>query len=364
MKYIYLFMALISSSTLFAQNINQIIKKHFPSANEPGGIALIKQNNEQTSHSFGLAHITAQKQINDSTHFRMASVSKQITAMAIYQLIRENKLSFDTKISTFFPQLKSETKDISVGQLINHTSGILDYEDLMPNDLKEQLSDADVLALIVPVDSVYFEAGSQFKYSNTAYCLMTLIVEKISGLTYPQFVESKLFKKQGITSARVYTSAMDIRNRAYGYHPVKGEFKFADQSFTSATKGDGGVYISALELSQWADRSNSFYDAQFFSDLETNKSQVSEGVYYSLGWFFSKTSTGNLVLFHSGESTGFRNIVVFEPHQNKLTLTFTNRDDLKIADFFEEINKNTKIKGIEEPLFLWLSKVYSHQLNR
>src|SRR5690606_1992104 len=130
----------------------------------------------------------------------------------------------------------------------------------------------------------------------------------------------------------------------------------------SATRGDGGVYISANEFTKWISKNNPLFTTQFYKDLEQYAIHVKDDVYYSLGLFFTKDAD-KLTLFHSGESTGFHNIFIFQPKQDRGLILFTNRDDLKIVDIFNQAMKqeNYVIPNINEPLFLWLSKVYSNE---
>ncbi|VTP97042.1 serine hydrolase domain-containing protein [Sphingobacterium daejeonense] len=125
----------------------------------------------------------------------------------------------------------------------------MDYEGLIPVNQKDQLSDLDVLKIIEPLDSVYFQPGSKWRYSNTGYCLLALIIEKVSGKNYSNYVNEKIFSVFGMRNSLVYNPEDKISNRAFGYHLQNDKFRFADQSLTSATKGDGGVYTSAGRIS-------------------------------------------------------------------------------------------------------------------
>src|SRR5690606_13696472 len=177
--------------------LEDLIKEYYPKDNDPGIVLQVYDNNNKTIYAKGqgIADLKSGRKIDVHTNFRMASVSKQVTAAAIYQLIKENKIDVNTaKLSDFFPKLKGEIRNATIPQLLNHSSGVGDYEEIIPKGLKKQLRDSDVLKLIEPLDRVYFSPGTKFRYSNTAYCLMALIVEKVSGQGFSEFVWDHFFK--------------------------------------------------------------------------------------------------------------------------------------------------------------------------
>lgn len=366
MKYIILFcMFTLVAKPLLAQNQSSVVLQHYKLPNEPGGIAFCSLNSVETFTPFGLANMETAEPVKSITNFRMASVSKQITAMSVQLLIRNHLLSFHSPIKDFLPELPHSTRDITINHLLQHSSGIWDYEALIPEKQQVQLSDKDVLQLVSDKDSVYFKAGTKFRYSNTGYCLLALIIERISKENYSDFVAQHIFKPLSMSNSLVYDSSSNITNRAFGYHPVANTFKFADQSITSATKGDGGVYTSAQEYLKWLSAQNPLFDSLYWKALKERKIYIRDNVYYSLGWFITLDHNGNISsMFHSGESTGFHNIVLYQPLLKNTYGIFTNRDDNKIAGLFEEIlEKHTaKPKVIHLPLFDWLSKIYASEL--
>jgi CubicO group peptidase (beta-lactamase class C family) len=231
---------------------------------------------------------------------------------------------------------------------------------------KDQLSDLDVLKIIEPLDSVYFQPGSKWRYSNTGYCLLALIIEKVSGKNYSNYVTEKIFNVFEMRNSLVYNPEDKIRNRAYGYHLQDDKFKFADQSLTSATKGDGGVYTSAEEYLLW---NSKYFQAlgsisSFSIFFKNNLAPINQDISYSYGKFVGKDNLGNTVYFHSGESTGFNNFALSIPDRNIHISLFSNRDDQKIVSFIDDLLKelDIQIKGLEgKSVFNWLSSVYMNE---
>lgn len=349
----------------FAQSLQYVVQQHYPHAGEPGGIAFAALNGKIELFAFGKGDLSKNIAIGGETSFRMASVSKQFTAMATYLLIKQGILSFETPIREILTELPEVTQPITIDDLIQHTSGIWDYEEVIPKGQQKQLSDTDVLHLVSGVDSVHFPAGSRFRYSNTGYCLLAVIVERVSKMDYPTFAAKHIFKPAGLAKALVYNPDRIIPFRAYGYHPITSGFQFADQSLTSATKGDGGVYISAQEFLLWMNNANPLWDNDFWNTLKTHKVLVGDDIYYSMGWFLKKDGEGGIqAIFHSGESTGFHNAVLFLPQQNRAIGMFTNRDDRVIDDAYDAVLHLYKAKPLKtnQSLFQWLSKVYAGEL--
>lgn len=214
----------------------------------PGISCAVSQNGRLIyRYAIGRADLKEKRAITSSSHFRLASVSKQVTAQAIYTLLIQKRLKLDDPLALFFEDLPVVLKGITVAQLLQHTSGIWDYEELIPKERKDQVSDKDVLKYIRQTDRLYFPSGSQFRYSNTGYCLLSLIVEHVAKKSFASFVKSQLFEPIGISKGLVYEQGKTVDERVYGYHPKEGSYLFADQSVTSATQGDGGVYLSADE---------------------------------------------------------------------------------------------------------------------
>lgn len=375
MKHIIIAIILIFSMQLaFSQGdvkskLDDLLKEYYPKDNDPGIVLQVYDNNNNTifAKGQGIADLKTGRKIDLHTNFRMASVSKQVTAAAIYQLIQENKIDVNTaKLSDFFPNLKGEIRNATIPQLLNHSSGIVDYEEIIPKGLKKQLRDSDVLKLIEPLDRVYFSPGTKFRYSNTAYCLLALIVEEVSGQGFSEYVWEQFFKPLNMQNSLVYNPEDEIKDRAFGYHLKGDEFVFADQSITSATKGDGGVYTSANEYKLWNQAFIQLLekDPAYADFLTGNLISMNKDCSYSIGKFIAKDQFGNLVYFHTGESTGFNNLVMSIPKKNINLSVFTNRDDKKINPFIEELLNILDIQLMQQekkPVFKWLSDTYANE---
>jgi CubicO group peptidase (beta-lactamase class C family) len=363
MKYLLTICLLVISYSAFAQlekSLDSLINKNI----NPGdpGIALYVETNGNTVYNkgFGLADVSGNKTIDSKTNFRLASVSKQFTAMCIALLVQDQKLSFDDPISKFFPELPEKiSSKILLRHLITHTSGILDYEEIMDNKINTQLLDKDVLDILKTEQKTYFNPGSQFRYSNSAYALLALIVEKISGQSFPEFMKERIFKPLKMKNALVYESGLKIPHRSMGFAMNKDNKIYPnDQSSTSAIKGDGGVYCSLKDYKKWTHSiwNNTLVDMPtLLSQLNISIKEVTSS-YYGPGWFYF--DKGNPALFHSGSTCGFSTYSINIPGQKTSIVYFSNIAGN--AEPFKKILEILNKAGIGSP-----AQVFSlHQLTR
>lgn len=361
---IFLFAAYITNGN--AQNryqeMNIMMKELYPGT-FPGAALLVMQESKPViSKGYGIPDIKTNEEISPDTHFRMASVSKQFTAMCILVLQKQGKLQLSDVAIKYLPSLPDCAREITIQQLMTHTSGIADYESLIPKNQNAQVSDDDVLKLISQTDSLYFTPGTQFKYSNTGFCLLTRIVEKVSGMKYPEFIRKNIFLPAGMKYATIYDKEKSIFQRAYGYHMKNNQWVFADQSITSATMGDGSVYTSLNEYKKWLQ----WLWKQKFDDNVVNPfvahARVKKGLDYGYGWFIARESDGTTGYFHSGESTGFHNIVYHNPSKKFAVVIFSNCDDDRVSKAFSEIIELLQVQLGDIPpgvsLFDFLSSIY------
>ncbi len=137
--------------------------------NPGAAVEIISHGKVIFQKGYGYANLEEKIPINSQTNFRLASVTKQFTATAVLLLIERGKLSFDDKLTDLFPGFPKYGEKITVKNLLNHTSGLIDYEDLIPDTATIQVTDHDVLQSMMKQDSTYFEPGTKWQYSNTGY---------------------------------------------------------------------------------------------------------------------------------------------------------------------------------------------------
>lgn len=292
----------------------------------PGASVLVLREGEAVARrAYGYADLESRVPAGSSTNYRLASLTKQFTAAAVLLLVEESRLSLDASIREWLPSLPGPADKVTLRHLLTHTSGILDYEDLIPASRRNQLHDADVLTLLESQDRTYFPPGTSYRYSNSGYALLALAVAAAAGLDFAALLRTRIFAPLGMNATVAHEEGIStVANRAYGYTETEGRWLPTDQNLTSAVLGDGGIYSSVDDWEKWdaalADdrllRPDSLRLA-FTAATPTDEPSVR----YGFGWRITAAH-----VWHSGESVGFRNAVVRFPERRLTVLVLTNRD--------------------------------------
>ncbi len=291
----------------------------------PGASVLVLHDGETVLRkSFGLAQVEDGSQATPETSYRLASVTKQFTAMAILLLEERKQLSLDAPLHRFLPEFPAHGGSITVRHLLTHTSGLVDYEDVIPAGTTIPLKDFDVLYLLLEQRGTDFPPGSRFRYSNSGYALLALIVEKVSGQTFARFLHDHLFLPAGMRSVAYEKGLSPVRNRAYGYSREGDSWRRTDQSLTSAVLGDGGIYASIDDMAKWI----AFLDANplFATATKPRTDTDKPPARYGYGWYIGE-KRGRGAIWHTGETLGFRNAVLRLPDEKITVVILTNRNE-------------------------------------
>ena len=245
---------------------------------EPGFAMLIRYGGKDVyTRVDGVRDLRTKARIDAHTNFRLASFTKQFTAMAVMLLVRDGKLRYDQTLTEVFPDFPAYGKDITIRSLLNHTGGLLDYEDLMKAAEKtkgplwsseRQIQDDEVFGLLKKETKGKFAPGTSWSYSNSGYVVLGLIVAKASGQPYGDFLHAHIFSPLHMDHTILYQKGKnEITNRAYGHSKEGDALKETDQSSTSATLGDGGIYSNLEDLAKWDDalRNRTLLTADEFS---------------------------------------------------------------------------------------------------
>jgi len=330
--YIFCFLFIFFSTSASAQEsidqiaIDSLFQKY---SNEFPGLSysVIKNGKTIENRNFGIANLKKKQKSKNNTNYRLASVTKQFTALAILMLIDKDKLSFSTVLTEVFDDFPEYGKEITIQQLLTHSSGLLDYENLMKNDRIDPILDDEVLQLMKEQDSTKFMPGSKYDYSNSAYAVLAQIIEKRSGKTYKRFIETEIFKPLKMNNSVVYTKDARIKHRAFGYTVKNDSIISSDQSMTSSVQGDGGIYTSIKDYLQWdkALENNKLISSELKNKAYTIQAINPESEWdYGYGWRI-KFNDEIKVVSHSGHTSGFTNYIVKIPSQKLTVVLFTNR---------------------------------------
>jgi CubicO group peptidase (beta-lactamase class C family) len=292
----------------------------------PGASVLVLRDGAPVfRRAYGMADLEQRVPATPATNYRLASMTKQFTAAAILLLTEDGRLSLDDPIRKWLPSLPPAAAVVTIRQLLTHTSGLVDYEDLIPADATQQVHDADVLHLLESQDRTYFAPGTSYRYSNTGYALLALVVARASGTGFASFLRQRIFLPLGMRDTVAYEAGVSsVAHRAYGYSESGKVWTRTDQSLTSAVLGDGGVYSSIDDLAKW---DAALYDTRLLRAASLRLAFTpatatdDPAVRYGFGWRI----TGE-TLWHSGETVGFRNVIVRWPRRHLTVIVLTNRD--------------------------------------
>jgi len=291
--------------------------------------------------------------------------------MAIMLLIHDGKIRYDETLTDIFPDFPAYGKPVTIRNLLNHTSGLLDYEDLMDAVEKakgpkwtpeKQIQDDEVLKLLKKEQQGKFVPGTSWSYSNSGYVVLGLIVAKMSGQSYGEFLRTRMFAPLKMNHTLVYqTGKNEVTNRAFGHSRENNALKETDQSSTSATLGDGGIYSNLEDLAKWDDalRNHTLLSEKQFQPAltpvklndgsepywpkEPNNDNLHPGkpVSYGFGWFLDPYH-GRQRMWHTGSTMGFRTVIErFTDGHGLGVIILSNRTDLEpeklalqVADLF------------------------------
>ena len=334
-----------SSGMSMKQKSIDDIMSAYQSSDKPGASVLVfKDDKIVFKKGYGVSNVSTQEKITQNTNFRLASVTKQFTAMSILLLVQKGRLKLEDPLKKYFPSFPVYGKDIKINHLLTHTSGLMDYEDLIPPKQVMQLHDTNCLQLMYKANGLYFTPGAQYKYSNTGYAILALVVEKISGQDFGVFLKENIFKPLKMKYSVAFEEGKStIPNRAFGYSMDNGSWVETDQSLTSAVLGDGGIYTNTIEMTQWI---KALWDYKLLgSEMQIQswtRKKLNNGapIEYGYGWHVEdyKNITHP---HHGGSSIGFRNQLLLFPEQKLMVILLTNRNEgdpineaHKIADLY------------------------------
>ena len=305
-----------------AATIDRIVRQQMAENKIPGvSLAVLRHGKIVLLKSYGLANVEHQAPVKPETIFQSGSMGKQFTAAAVMILAQENKLSLDDKISKYFPDAPASWKDITINHLLTHTSGLGDYPSEI--DLRRDYTEDEYFASFkkAPLD---FVPGSSWNYSNIGYATLGFLIRKVTGKYYGDFLQERIFKPLGMTTARVISEADIVPNRAAGYRLVRGELK--NQEWVSPatnSTADGSLYFSILDLAKW--------EAALYADSPLTQSsrekiwtpvKLNDGTTkdYGFGWHLANVH-GHRLVFHGGAWQGFKTFII-RFLDTKLTIIF------------------------------------------
>jgi CubicO group peptidase (beta-lactamase class C family) len=336
---------------------------------EPGLAVLVRRNGRTVfEHGYGVRELRTRAPIDARTDFRLASVTKQMTAAAIMRLVRDGRLRYADTLTRALPGFPAYGSGVTIRHLLTHTSGLPDYESLMERAEKEkgqpiwsperQIRDDEVLALLGKETHGLFAPGTSWAYSNSGYVVLGLVAARAADKPFGDVLRERIFAPLGMTRTLAYEKGRnEVPDRAYGHTKEPTGFRETDQSSTSATLGDGGVYSCLEDLAKWDEalRTNAVLSKAEMSAALTPV-RLADGsqafwprdgsggdnlfpgrpVAYGFGWFLDPWK-GRPRAWHSGETMGFRSVVERFPEDGVTVIILANRGDIDLKSLAHKV---------------------------
>ena len=337
----------------FAQNqissLDSLMSSVYTKDNPGAAIAVVQNGEVIFKKGYGIADLSSKRPVTPITNFNIGSMTKQFTAYSILKLADEKKLSLDDKIEKYFQDFNPKIGGkVTIRHLLTHSSGIVDHYDLVDKTKFREFWDRDALNAIKSSDSVYFEPGSKYRYSNTAYCILSRIIELVSGFSYPEFIRRYIYEPLKMNNSDVIHPDFKITERAFGYDFENNIFKISDakESLFFTTMGDGGIYTSVDDYLKWimAIQNGDVLNKKIIEDARSPHFTINDkhDLSYGYGWFVEGYGDGKIV-YHTGSNGGFRSIVLLIPSEKYSVVILSNRTGIDLNGLVHKINKILKI---------------------
>ena len=345
-KVLFLFIA--SFQLTYAQNHNEVdaIYKKYNTSDLPGiAVSVVKDGKVVYQKGFGLANLEYETPITEKTKFHVASLSKQFTAFMILKLETEGLLSITDDVRNYIPELPNYDKVITINHLLTHSSGIRDQWRLLEMAgwrLDDVIKTEQVFKLITNQNKLNFAPGDKFRYSNSGYTLLAIIIERLTKMPFEEYAKQSIFDPLQMGDSFFYNDHEElVNNRAYSYKRVNGKLKKSNLNF--ATVGPTSLFTTVADMNKWAMNFHKIDigSKEIFKSMN-EKAKKNDGTIssYAKGQFV-KEYKGLKMIYHSGSDAGYRCYFARFPDLNYQFMLFANAayinayDEIyKLIDYF------------------------------
>jgi len=345
------------------QSIDKLVN-HYYEFGLLNGCVLVAQNNKIIyENAFGFTDFKRHEKITLDHKFRLASVSKQFTAMAVMILNERDSLSYNDRIRTYFPELPY--RYIRIRHLLTHTSGLPDYGALVDEywdienkfkDKRKVINNEDVYQLILEHNPpTNFFPGQRYEYCNTGYLLLALIVEKVTGQSFQEFVKTNIFDPLNMNDSYVNPDSgiLPDKKRAFGFRTNDQHTGYEpyDNHYQNGLCGDGGIISTVHDLYKWSQALDSDKLVsqetleRAFSAFMLNDSSFSN---YGFGWSIIPDDSGKIVA-HGGSWLGYHSFILKNFRQNATIIQLTNKPGINRGELVFRISGILNGEAIDMP---------------
>jgi len=333
-----------------ADVVDSYIRAEMTKQKVPGLALLVSRGGRVVlAQGYGMANVELQVAVKPETIFQSGSVGKQFTATAVMMLVEEGKIGLDDPLTKYFADAPAAWKQVTIRGLLSHTAGFTDYPKSF--DMRKDYTEAEQLKMVEGVP-LAFSPGTSWSYSNLGYLTLGLVIHKVTGEFYGDFLQERIFRPLGMSTTRIISEADIVPNRSAGYRLVKGELKNQEWvSPTVNTTADGSLYFSILDLAKWDAalytekllKRSSLEQMWTVAKLKNGKPNAGE---YGFGWFI-ESKKGHRVVEHEGAWQGFETEISRYVDDQLTVVVLTNLDAAKpetIADHVAEMYLSGKVR--------------------
>ena len=313
----------------------EILRQHIPGA----ALLVSRAGVIVQAQAFGLSNVELQVPVKPQTVFQSGSVGKQFTATAVMMLVEEGKLGLGDPLTKYFPDAPATWKEVTVRELLSHTAGFGDYPKKF--DFRKDWTEDEMLKVVEAIPLAY-PPGTKWKYSNLGFLTLGILIHRVAGEFYGDFLQQRIFHPLGMETTRIISEADIIPNRASGYRLLKGELK--NQEWVAPmvnTTADGSLYFSILDLAKW--------DAALYTEKLLKRSSLEQmwtpaklkngqpnkdG--YGFGWFTGEKH-GHRVFSHDGAWQGFETTIARYVDDQLTIVVLTNLAEAELDGIAEHV---------------------------
>lgn len=328
--------------------LNQLFQE-WDQGDQPGmAIAVVKNGRCTYQRAFGMSNLEYDISLSKSSIFDLASLAKQFTGMAIAMLLEQGRLHVQDEIRKYLPELPDFGHPITINHLLNHSSGLRDFGQLLSiGTFGSGLTKNHILEIVKYQEHLNFIPGSQYSYSNTGYVLLAAIVERITGTSFRQWIDEQIFQPLNMHQSFFNDNPFEIvRNRAVGYNGLPGQFRYLQENGMSIV-GSSALFSNLEDMIKWLQNfDNPKVGGKTVIDRMFRSGTLDDGTFTYYGYGIElETYKGLRMLLHQGSSpAGFRTAMAWFPDQRLGLIVLSNWGEVSVMDAIVKVLADIYLK--------------------
>ena len=331
---IVLLSSLICSGQQSVQSkVDEYIQTELRAQRVPGlSLAFLTNGQTVVAKGYGFANVEHGVPVKPETIFQSGSVGKQFTATAVMMLVEEGQIALDDRITKYFASAPDRWTNVTVRHLLTHTAGFTDYP--KDFDMRRDYTEDELLQRVMAIPPA-FAPGEKWSYSNLGYVTLGILIHKVTGKFYGDFLQERIFVPLGMNTARIISEADIVTNRAAGYLLAKGALQNQDWVAPSLnTTADGALYLTVLDMAKWdaALSTDKLLKRtsleQMWTPVKLNNGKTHD---YGFGWSLANVR-GHRVIEHGCAWQGFKAHIARYPEDGLTVVVFANLAQARVEN--------------------------------